>query len=1200
MKLKLLSLTAMLSLFVTVLWAQVPQKINYQAVVRDASGQPLPNGTNVTVRFQIHDGSIQGPVVYQETVNAVTNQFGLITTAVGTSGNLATVSWGSAPKYLQVEVDPNGGNNYTDMGTSQLLSVPYALFAANSANGPPGNTGPTGLTGPAGATGPQGNPGPTGAVGLQGAQGPQGPAGTQGPAGQNGAVGPQGPAGPQGQPGPQGPTGAVGIQGPVGATGPAGATGAAGPAGPQGATGANGAPGATGADGTPGATGATGADGAPGPIGPQGDPGATGPAGPTGADGLPGPTGADGATGPTGGAANLSGTTNYVVKFTPNGISGGNSQIFDNGTEIGIGTVTPLTNVHINNSGVSEMLISSTGDYAGLVVSSLAAGDFSALVSDKATTADQNGIIMSRGLVSNPSWLIGTATSDDLRFFNYPLAQTYGYGDVLNIRLSNGNIGIGTPVPDALLEVNSFNNIARIIQSGVGQNLVSILDTFGFISTGNALLNQDNWGSGYNILSTKSGAFENAVFTKDNTASGTSTMLLIGNLSPGTPTLEVDAFNNQTAAAFYGSVSIIDGTEGNNKVFASDALGNGSWKDLNSLGAVGTTGPTGPSGADGAPGGVGPTGADGAVGPTGETGPAGADGAVGPTGADGATGPTGPTGETGPGGGPTGPTGEQGPTGADGSDGAIGPTGADGNDGPTGPQGDPGITGPIGPTGDVGPTGADGPTGPTGDVGPTGPGGGPTGPTGEQGPTGADGNDGTTGPTGADGPTGPDGPAGPTGADGVTGPTGEQGPTGADGNDGPTGPQGDPGVAGPTGEQGPTGATGDVGPTGPAGADGVDGATGADGPVGPAGPIGPTGETGPTGEQGPTGADGPTGPGGGATGPTGAEGPIGPTGETGPTGDQGPTGANGSDGATGATGPTGPTGGAANLNGTENYIVKFTPDGQSGGNSVMYDDGNYVGIGTTSPMGYLDIQESDNSSSVDLLNLSNSGDGVNIFSYKTGDNTANIFMKDNVTSTTATVYISGNMDVGTPSLEVIAGNNLIAAYMGGQVQIEDGTEGNNKVFTSNANGVGSWKDLNAVLGGPIAFSSGLQAGAFIPNNTPTNIAFDSVEYNLGGGYNPITGEFTAPVEGVYHFDASVWWFFTAGGDYELDFVVNGTPKYIEIQSFANGEVSNMSRSTDIYLKVGDKVRIRLLHLSGFIELIYPDAGNSTFTGHLVR
>src|SRR4051812_41048206 len=97
--------------------AQVPQKINYQAVARNAAGTVL-NNQPVGIRFTIHDVSPTGAVVYQETQSGVTtNQFGLFTVAIGagvpTSGTFSTISWGSGDKYLQVEVDPAGGSSYS-------------------------------------------------------------------------------------------------------------------------------------------------------------------------------------------------------------------------------------------------------------------------------------------------------------------------------------------------------------------------------------------------------------------------------------------------------------------------------------------------------------------------------------------------------------------------------------------------------------------------------------------------------------------------------------------------------------------------------------------------------------------------------------------------------------------------------------------------------------------------------------------------------------------------------------------------------------------------------------------------------------------------------------------------------------------------------------------------------------------------------
>lgn len=146
-------------------WAQAPQAFNYQAVVRNNTGAVVAN-QNVSARFTIRDGSSSGSSVYQETKTLTTNQFGLITHAVGNgnvvSGNFSTINWGSGSKWLQVEVDASGGSSYTDMGTTQLLSVPYALYAANGATGPTGPTGPTGADGNQGPQGPMGPIGPTG------------------------------------------------------------------------------------------------------------------------------------------------------------------------------------------------------------------------------------------------------------------------------------------------------------------------------------------------------------------------------------------------------------------------------------------------------------------------------------------------------------------------------------------------------------------------------------------------------------------------------------------------------------------------------------------------------------------------------------------------------------------------------------------------------------------------------------------------------------------------------------------------------------------------------------------------------------------------------------------------------------------------------------------------------------------------------
>jgi hypothetical protein len=173
-------LIALYSIFLlTYIQAQSPQLINYQAVVRNQHNIPIANQM-VSLRFSIRDGGPQGAIVYSETQNIGSNTLGIINTAIGSgtavSGSFSNINWADGAKFLQVEIDETGGNNYLDMGVNQLLSVPYALYAANSAIGATGPTGDTGAEGPTGATGITGPTGPKGDTGPQGETGPEGAA----------------------------------------------------------------------------------------------------------------------------------------------------------------------------------------------------------------------------------------------------------------------------------------------------------------------------------------------------------------------------------------------------------------------------------------------------------------------------------------------------------------------------------------------------------------------------------------------------------------------------------------------------------------------------------------------------------------------------------------------------------------------------------------------------------------------------------------------------------------------------------------------------------------------------------------------------------------------------------------------------------------------------------------------------------------
>lgn len=115
--------------------AQAPQKFNYQAIARTANGVEISNQI-IGIRISIIDVQPNGTVVYQETHNKVTNSFGLFDLHVGTgnvvSGTFANINWANGDKYIKTEIDPTGGANYILAGTTQLVSVPYALHAATA------------------------------------------------------------------------------------------------------------------------------------------------------------------------------------------------------------------------------------------------------------------------------------------------------------------------------------------------------------------------------------------------------------------------------------------------------------------------------------------------------------------------------------------------------------------------------------------------------------------------------------------------------------------------------------------------------------------------------------------------------------------------------------------------------------------------------------------------------------------------------------------------------------------------------------------------------------------------------------------------------------------------------------------------------------------------------------------------------------
>jgi hypothetical protein len=121
-------------LFFALAYTQAPLKMSYQAVIRDASGQLVPNSP-VGVRFSIRQFSDTGTLKYQERHTVNTNENGLLTLVIGNgsviSGSLSSVDWKNGPYYLVTETDPNGGTSYSVTLSSQLMSVPFALYGAD-------------------------------------------------------------------------------------------------------------------------------------------------------------------------------------------------------------------------------------------------------------------------------------------------------------------------------------------------------------------------------------------------------------------------------------------------------------------------------------------------------------------------------------------------------------------------------------------------------------------------------------------------------------------------------------------------------------------------------------------------------------------------------------------------------------------------------------------------------------------------------------------------------------------------------------------------------------------------------------------------------------------------------------------------------------------------------------------------------------
>ena len=116
-------------------FAQSPEKMSYQSVIRNA-GNNLVVNAQIGMQISILQGTESGASVYTETQTPTTNANGLVNIQIGSgavkSGTFATIDWANGPYFIKTEADPTGGTTYTITGTSQLLSVPYAMHATTA------------------------------------------------------------------------------------------------------------------------------------------------------------------------------------------------------------------------------------------------------------------------------------------------------------------------------------------------------------------------------------------------------------------------------------------------------------------------------------------------------------------------------------------------------------------------------------------------------------------------------------------------------------------------------------------------------------------------------------------------------------------------------------------------------------------------------------------------------------------------------------------------------------------------------------------------------------------------------------------------------------------------------------------------------------------------------------------------------------
>jgi len=561
-------------------FSQAPQAINYQGILRNSSGQAIPN-KQVKIRVSVSTNLVVDNTssVYTEEISAKTNEFGIYNVAIGkgkaTKGTFNSISWGTNKYWVLIELDENLTNKFEFAGSMELASVPYALYAEKAKNVDnlvPGPAGPQGLQGLQGIKGEKGDKGDTGA---------SGPIGLTGAAGAAGATGPQGL---QGIKGDKGDTGATGAQGPIGLTGPAGTTGAQ------------------------------------GPIGLTGLAGATGPQGPIGLTGQAG-SNATIVMGAISVTSNANGATISSGVLTLNPADAINGGIITNGTQTITGPKTFVNDIKINGltvglGGGNKSNNTAMGSDA-LKLNSIGGNNVAVGMNSLSsnTTGNNNTGIGFSTLKSNTTASSNTAVGFNSLNTNSTGSNNASLGDqsLGNNSTGNSNSAIGAS--------SNFNNTTGSNNTALGYHTL-----FNNTSGSNNTAVGANADVSTNNLSNATAIGNGAIVNANNT-------IQLGNNAV------TNVKTNGTITAGTITYPNVDGTAG--QVLSTTGSGTLTWTTGLAGGASGPQGPiglTGPAGATGATGPQGPTGLTGPTGATGATGPQG------PTGLTGATGAQGPQG----------------------------------------------------------------------------------------------------------------------------------------------------------------------------------------------------------------------------------------------------------------------------------------------------------------------------------------------------------------------------------------------------------------------------------------------------------------------------------------------------------------------------------------------------------------------------